>query len=418
MKKPKIGLIFILLLLIAGLLIAIMYTTELLPSLDELGINLPSKDTSTPTLTSTPLPDFAATLAVQATETQKVVSEATQTASFILTEEAGVAQTAIAAETQAQVENDIATAIVIVTQVAQSTQYAYETEVAFALALETEKANATQTQMVQLTQEAYVTPTPTLDITVRSIDNMEMVYVPAGIFSMGAREDDDPARDDEKPVHSVFLDAYYIDRFEVTSSQFAKYLNANPTAIRWVPSNSVSNIQKVDGLWQAKPGFEDHPVANIIWAGAVNYCNWVGGDLPTEAQWEKAARGTDERRYPWGNEFKSVPIRLNFDDSEYSFMDDGYVKTAPVGIYPDGMSPYGAMDMAGNLWEWTADWYANIYKKQADVITYNPTGAIGGDGHVYRGGSYNSSFLDFRTTERRLSDDPRADLGFRCVINP
>lgn len=418
MKKSKFGLIFILLLLIIGLLFAIMYTTELLPSLDEWGISFPLKETNTPTLTSTPLPDFAATLAFQATQTQVVIDQATQTVSSIQTQEAGISETAIAIETQAQIENDIATAIVIVTQVAQSTQYAYETEVAFALALETEAANATQTQITQLTQAAYVTPTPTFDITVRDIDNMEMVYVPAGIFSMGAREDDDPAKNDEKPMHSVYLDGYYIDRYEVTSSQFAAYLNANPIAIRWVPSNNISNLQKVDGIWQAVSGFEDHPVANIIWAGAVNYCNWVGGDLPTEAQWEKAARGTDERRYPWGNEFKSVPIRLNFDDSEYSFMDDGYVKTSPVGIYPDGMSPYGAMDMAGNLWEWTADWYANIYKKRVDVVTYNPTGALGGDGHAYRGGSYNSSFLDFRTTERRLSDDPRPDLGFRCVINP
>ena len=418
MKKSKFGLIFILLLLIIGLLFAIMYTTELLPSLDEWGISFPSKETNTPTFTSTPLPDFAATLAFQATQTQVVIDQATQTVSSIQTQEAGISETAIAIETQAQIENDIATAIVIVTQVAQSTQYAYETEVAFVLALETEAANATQTQIAQLTQAAYVTPTPTFDITVRDIDNMEMVYVPAGIFSMGAREDDDPARDDEKPMHSVYLDGYYIDRYEVTSSQFAAYLNANPTAIRWVPSNNISNLQKVDGIWQAVSGFEDHPVANIIWAGAVNYCNWVGGDLPTEAQWEKAARGTDERRYPWGNEFKSVPIRLNFDDSEYSFMDDGYGKTSPVGIYPEGMSPYGAMDMAGNLWEWTADWYANIYKKRVDVVTYNPTGALGGDGHAYRGGSYNSSFLDFRTTERRLSDDPRPDLGFRCVINP
>ena len=419
MKKPRIGLIFILSLLIIGLLVAILFTsTDFLTYLGNLGFEIPSNATATPAATYTPLPDFAATLAVQATQTQQVVMEATQAASSILTQEAGVVQTAIAVETQAQVDNDIATAIVIVTQVAQSTQYAHETEVAFVLALETEQAIATQTQVWQMTQAAIATPTPYFEVTIREKDNMEMVYVPAGEFNMGAREDDDPARDDEKPMHTVYLDGYYIDRFEVTSGQYAKYLNANPLGKKWMPSNDVSHVINSNGIWQAKEGYEDHPVVNIIWAGAVNYCNWVGGDLPTEAQWEKAAKGTDERRYPWGNEFKSVPIRLNFDDSEYSFMDDGYVKTAPVGIYPEGMSPYGVMDMGGNVWEWTNDWFAPLYSKRVGVITYNPIGAVGGDGHVYRGGSYRSGFLDFRTTERRLSDDPLVDLGFRCVINP
>ena len=419
MKKARIGIVFLLLFLIIILLGAIyVVSPELFPFLPDISIQLPFNATATLAPTSTPLPDYAATLSVEATQTQSVFAAQTQVIEAQLTEEAGVIETAIAVETQVKMDEDIATAIVIVTQIAQETQAAYETEVAFVIALETEQAQATETQIVQLTLAAMATPTPSFEVTMRNIDGMEMVFVKQGNFSMGARYDDDPARDDEMPMHTVYLDSYYIDRFEVTTSQYAKYLNANPLGKKWMPSNNVSHMTNVNGYWQGEPGYEDHPVTNIIWRGAMDYCNWVGGSLPTEAQWEKAARSDDERRYPWGNEFKSVPIRLNFYDAEYSFMDDGYVMTAPVGQYPEGMSPYGVMDMGGNVWEWTADWFAPLYDKREGKLTENPLGGVGGDGKVLRGGSYNSSFLDFRTTERRLSDDPIEDLGWRCVINP
>jgi len=218
----------------------------------------------------------------------------------------------------------------------------------------------------------------------------EMVRVPAGEFRMG-REGRDP---DEGPTHKVYLDEYLIDKYEVSNAEYAKCVRAG----KCVPN------QKYGGF--TNPA---QPVVGVDWEQADKYCKWAGKQLPTEAQWEKAAKGTDGRTYPWGE---------NIDCSKANYRDCKTGKTKPVGSYPSGISPYGAMDMAGNVWEWTADWYhSKYYEKSPD---HNPTGPESGKYRVLRGGGWGSYPTDLRTTYRyRTVPTVRSNLfGFRCVKNP
>jgi formylglycine-generating enzyme required for sulfatase activity len=261
----------------------------------------------------------------------------------------------------------------------------------------------------------------------RSKDGRAMVYVPAGEFPMGSTG---AANLNEKPQHTVYLDAFWIDRTEVTMAQYRLFTKASGYQTRaeekgwayaWV--ESAKEWQKVNGAdWQHPFGPEssveqDHPVVQVTWADAAAYCTWAGGSLPTEAQWEKAARGTDGRKYPWGNTFDGT--WLNYCDSTCeggdSAFDDGYRFTAPVGSYPSGVSPYGALDMAGNVWEWTADWYDDSY--YAISPAQNPTGPESGQYRVLRGGSWNHDQSGMRTTFRldSSSDESVDNFGFRCA---
>jgi formylglycine-generating enzyme required for sulfatase activity len=249
-------------------------------------------------------------------------------------------------------------------------------------------------------------PTP-IETMVRFKDGKIMVYIPAGEFLMGSAETDLQADDDEKPLHSIYLDAFWIDKTEITNSQYQLCLNEG----RCMPP------QKLGKRFE-----EDYqPVIGVNWLQAAAYCEWSGGRLPTEAEWEKAARGVDGRIYPWGDRFDGS--RLNFCDINCIAdwkdrrADDGYEYTAPVGNYPKGASPYGVLDMSGNVWEWTADWYDPHY--YANSPLKNPTGPASGQQRVVRGGSWYYYGTNLRVPNRhRDSPTYRYDnIGFRCVVD-
>jgi len=223
-----------------------------------------------------------------------------------------------------------------------------------------------------------------------------MIYIPAGEFTMGSNE-----ANNEKPIHKVYLDAYYIDKYEVTVGQFRKFCNATGRTIPVQPS------------WNQG---DNYPVVNVSWEDASAYASWAGKRLPTEAEWEKAARGEDSRKYPWGNEWNGSYCNHGSGDSLHIDASDGYERTAPVGSFPQGASPYGVMDMAGNVWEWCQDWYdENYYKKSP---SRNPTGSSSGSIRVVRGGGW-SVPQSYCRSAYRVIYDPQFRYsffrGFRCV---
>ncbi|MCS6994880.1 MAG: formylglycine-generating enzyme family protein, partial [Anaerolineales bacterium] len=251
-------------------------------------------------------------------------------------------------------------------------------------------------------------------ILVRERDGMEMVYVPAGEFLMGS-----PAGvgwSDERPQHVVYLDAFWIDRTEVTNAMYARFLNERGNqeegGVTWL-DEGYARVHQSGGRWAADAGYEEHPVVAVSWFGAAAYCEWAGARLPTEAEWEKAARGTDGRTYPWGDAAPTCSL-LNFWPSA----SDCVVGTSAVGSYPAGASPYGALDMAGNVWEWVADWYDENY--YANSPSRNPQGPSSGSAHVLRGGSW-YDFVNSVRPAYRYGNGPGyryvSLFGFRCVLS-
>jgi formylglycine-generating enzyme required for sulfatase activity len=231
--------------------------------------------------------------------------------------------------------------------------------------------------------------------------------------------------ENEEPQHTVTLDAFHIDQYEATNAQFAEFLNerGNQTEedVTWLDADETDvRIHQNGGVWQVDDGYANHPVVEVSWYGARAYCEWRGARLPTEAEWEKAARGTEGRLYPWGDSFEGT--RTNFCDSNCSQSwanteyDDGYAGTAPVGSYPDGVSPYNVHDMAGNVWEWVADGYASDYYRKSP--SDNPTGPTSYSNRVLRGGSFNDFSGSVRAASRfgRPRPDERLSfVGFRCA---
>lgn len=299
----------------------------------------------------------------------------------------------------------------------------------------TETATITSTPAPSATSTATPTLTPTPIVEVSERDDMVQVFVPEGEFLMGSLEDEPDADPDEQPQRLVYLDAYWIDQTEVTNAQFRRFIVATGyrTEAQIINESPVYNLEtdeweETTGAYWQQPrgpgssldGLDSYPVVQVSWNDAVEYCKWAERRLPTEAEWEKAARGVDGRRYPWGN----TPLESNLLNSadrsiakEWASdrLEDGYQLTAPVGNYPDGASPYGALDMSGNVWEWVYDiYYENIYRESPNE---NPTGAIYGNYRVRRGGSWRNTQKLVRVTHRLWhSDWSRSDqVGFRCA---
>ena len=258
------------------------------------------------------------------------------------------------------------------------------------------------------------TPTPSVGSSIVQA-GVRMIYVPGGTFAMGSR-----FAPEEGPIHDVTLSPYYIDQYEVTNAQWLACVSAGGCADPDVTT-------AYDGTpYYGVAAFDNYPVVNVTWYEADAYCQWRGARLPTEAEWEMAARWNPATGavtiYPWGDDWD--PLRLNFCDASCpltanadSSADDGWPQVAPVGSFPDGASPVGALDMAGNVAEWVADWYSAGY--YAASPAENPTGPASGTLRVVRGGAWGVGRDLLRSTARsRFSPDLfGAGLGLRCAVS-
>ncbi|MBT3515557.1 MAG: SUMF1/EgtB/PvdO family nonheme iron enzyme [Nitrospina sp.] len=242
----------------------------------------------------------------------------------------------------------------------------------------------------------------------------EMVLIPEGIFTMGynINNKNEWGDTDEEPVHKVFLKSYYMDRYEVSASQFSKFLNNHPDKAPFYFQTGLGvTIEKVDNLFSPKIGLKNYVANRISWYGADAYCKWISKRLPTEAEWEKASRGTDGRIFPWGNEFPTnerVTFRRKFNLL-------GFKALEQVDSMPGGQSPYGVHHMAGNAWEWVSDWYKDIYYEESPYN--NPKGPESGITKVLRGGNWYYKAYYMRTTYR-FNEKPdvfKNWQGFRCA---
>jgi len=253
----------------------------------------------------------------------------------------------------------------------------------------------------------------------RGKDNAEMVYIPAGESTAG-----------EAPAaRTIYLDAFWMDRFEVTYAQFQQFVDAtgykSEAEKQGWGFEYVDAWRRVEGIsWRAPRGAGSIvqptlPVVLVTWNDAHAYCAWAGKRLPTEAEWEKAARGTDARVFPWGNQWDGT--RLNFCDANCAYawkdasVNDRYAEAAPVGSYAANASPYGVLDLAGNVWEWVADWFDADYPRT--MPARNPTGPATGQLKVLRGGAWSIDASYARATSRlaQMPEYCERSVGFRCA---
>ncbi|MCP4421114.1 MAG: SUMF1/EgtB/PvdO family nonheme iron enzyme [Chloroflexi bacterium] len=279
------------------------------------------------------------------------------------------------------------------------------------------------------TPTATATPSQYPQTIEREQDGMTMVFIAENSFIMGAAEGDFSAGQDERPMHEVTLSQFYIDKYEVNVEQYAAFLNrigdynraCNHVDCAW-PNELAGYTSYLlrqdlgDNTIQyfPKAGFANYPINHVSWQGAKVYCESVGARLPTEAEWEYAARGTDGRIYPWGNTQPEPGGDLAI------FQSNHYDNLQPVDALPNGASPFAVFGMAGSLWEWTADWYKETWYEESNLT--NPMGPETGFARVIRGGAwpFNNHADRIRTTNRSslIPDFISSAVGFRCVRNP
>lgn len=258
------------------------------------------------------------------------------------------------------------------------------------------------------------------EMSVNPADGAEIVYIPAGEFLMGSDPDNDPHFwGPEYPSHIVYVDGFWLYRTEVTNDMYKACVRAESCTTPYTTGTYVAQS------YYTSSSFSDYPVVNVTWHQANDYCEWAGGRLPLEAEWEKAARGEDARLFPWGNQTPSGSFvnlcdrNCPYEEERLTNMNDGYPTTAPVGSFPAGASPYELLDMSGNVWEWVADWYQVDYYQRSPER--NPTGPVAGDEKVIRGGSWYNLIDAQRTVVRfkRIPGEFREMVGFRCApVNP
>jgi formylglycine-generating enzyme required for sulfatase activity/tRNA A-37 threonylcarbamoyl transferase component Bud32 len=253
-------------------------------------------------------------------------------------------------------------------------------------------------QAVEQTPTPRSTPKPG-DTQVSNKDGMVLVWVPEGEFSMGS----DIGGTGDKPAHIVYLDGYWMDRTEVTNGMYALCVVAG------VCNQPGSTSSYTRTSYYGDSQYKDYPVIYVDWNQATAYCEWAGRRLPSEAQWEKAARGTDGRTYPWGNTAPDANL-ANYNENKGD--------TTAVGSYPSGASPYGIMDMAGNVWEWVADWYAETYYSSSTAT--NPQGPASGSNRALRGGSWYNNVTNACCSYRHRGTpgNSTTSIGFRCALSP
>ena len=291
-------------------------------------------------------------------------------------------------------------------------------------------APAPTTTPVPATSTATIIPTPTLGIgstLISDKDGMTLLYVPAGEFTMGSDADDGLAecqkirRDcqrrwftNEEPSHSVHVDDFWIDQTEVTNLMYALCVEAG------VCQEPTSTGSDTHSSYYGNAEFDNYPVIYVDWSMAKTYCEWAGRRLPTEAEWEKAARGENASVYPWGDTFDGSLVNFcdtncPFDDGNKSF-NDGFADVAPVGSYPSGKSVYGALDMAGNVWERVS----SLYKPYPYDATDGRENLDSSDTRVLRGGAWDIYDGSVRSAIRGRFDPAVTDasVGFRCSRSP
>ncbi len=255
----------------------------------------------------------------------------------------------------------------------------------------------------------------------------DMVLVPGGSFTMGS----DAGEPAERPAHRVTVSAFWIDRFETTNAEFAAFVRSTGyvtdperSGRGWVWDGQWREVRGAGWRHPHDPGssiegLDRHPAVQVSWHDARAYCLWKGQRLPTEAEWERAARGDGRRTYPWGNapprEGRRYRASYGSDDCCRADDGDGYRFTAPVGSFPLGQSPFGVHDMAGNVWEWVEDWFDPAFYRRAPAV--DPVNREPAEMKVLRGGGWGNDPWGLRATLRH-ANPPRFGLdmvGFRCA---